>query len=163
MTLAAQLLPEFDQEMSNTRRALERVPWERSDFRPHERSFTLGSLANHIAELPGWLVTIHETEELDVSGYSAPAAPDSTEALLHRFDERVARAREVLGNASDERLLAPWSFRSGQHLLFTLPRVVVLRFLVFSHLIHHRGQLTVYFRLLGVPVPALYGPSGDEA
>jgi uncharacterized damage-inducible protein DinB len=163
MTVSSAWLPEFEQEMKNTRRALERVPWGNADFRPHERSMSLGQLALHLVEIPSWVAVIFEKEELDLSSYAAPGPVGSTEELVQRFDAEVTRGREVLQGASEDSWLLPWTLRSGEHVIFTLPRMAVLRSLVFSHLIHHRGQLTVYFRLLGVPVPALYGPSADEA
>lgn len=163
MTSSSAWLPEFEQEMKNTRRALERVPWGEADFRPHERSMSLGQLALHLVEITSWVVVMFEKEELDFASYVAPDPVGSTEELVQRFDAQVARGREVLQGASEDSWLLPWTLRSGEHRIFTLPRTLALRSFVLSHLIHHRGQLTVYFRLLGVPVPALYGPSADEA
>lgn len=163
MTVAQQLLPEFDHEMQGTRRGLERIPWDRSSFQPHPRSYSLGDLADHLATIPSWIAMTFETPELDYQTVPPRSLPASTAELVERFDAGVARSREALLQATDEAALAPWTFRNGGHVIFTLPRIVVLRSFVFSHLIHHRGQLTVYLRLLDVPVPALYGPSADEA
>ena len=164
MTLAAQLLAELDHEMKNTRRVLERLPLERGDFRPHPKSKPLAELAHHVARLAGWGARIFESPELDLAGPRA-AEPMRTAVapLLADFDARVAATRAALAAASDESALAPWTLRRGEHALFTLPRLVAMRFVVLNHVIHHRAQLALYLRLLDVPVPGLYGPSADEA
>jgi uncharacterized damage-inducible protein DinB len=163
MTLAASLLPEFDHEMANTRRVLERVPLERGDWRPHPKSRPLAGLAHHLAQLAGWGALIFESPELDLAGPRA-VEPERTAVapLLADFDGRVAATRAALAAASDEAARAPWTLRAGDHALFTLPRLVAVRSVVISHMIHHRAQLTLYLRLLDVPVPGLYGPSADE-
>ena len=166
MSLSSSLLPEFDQEMANTRRALERVPREEFDWTPHEKSYSFMELANHLARLPGWGAATVRTDSLDLDpamGEFVPPAPrEDPEGVLAVFDESVADFRAALEAASDESLLEPWTlFRSGIALL-TMPKLAVVRGLVLNHIIHHRGQLTVYLRLNDIPVPALYGPSADE-
>lgn len=164
MSIGQGLLPELDHEMAGTRRVLERVPMDRYDWTPHSKSFSLGRLANHLARIPNWgFVTMTETG-FDFAQPVAVAPPAAaTSELLALFDDKVAAARREIAAATDAAMAEPWTLRNGEHLLFTLPRAVVLRNLVFNHAVHHRGQLTVYLRLLDVPVPGLYGPSADEA
>jgi uncharacterized damage-inducible protein DinB len=166
MPISAALLPEFEHEMAGTRRALERAPEARLDWGPHPKSMTLRGLVTHLANIPVWghLVLAEDHFDLEPPGGESTrmtAAASVTEALA-RFDANVAKARAALQACSDEHWLSSWSLRSGGATLFTLPRVAVVRGMVMNHLIHHRGQLTVYLRLLDVPVPALYGPSADE-
>lgn len=154
------LIPEFDQEMATTRRLLERVPSEQGTWKPHPKSFSLGHLTQLVATMPGWItMTIRDTA-LDLSkggGYSY----QTTDALLEQFDRSVKEAREVLASVTDEDLTVPWSLTMGEKVLFTLPRGVVVRSTI-NHLIHHRGQLSVYLRLVEVPLPSIYGPTADE-
>ena len=165
MPVNEQLLPEFDAEMANTRKALERIP---ADFgwKPHEKSMSLGRLATHIGEIPHWCGVTIDTAELDLAPPGAPPyQPRSTstrDEVLAMFDKNVADARKSLAGASDQHLAASWSLLMTGKTLFSMPRIAVIRNMVINHLIHHRGQLTVYLRLLGIPVPALYGPSADE-
>jgi len=159
-------LPELDQELAMTRKTLERVPMDQFDWKPHPKSFSLGELANHLSRLLWWGAETMKTESLDLApeggGIKAPPVVRTTEALLAAFDEGVTGFRGAVEGAADEDLLFPWTlFRGGQP-LFTLPRVVVIRNTILNHIIHHRGQLTVYLRMNDVPVPALYGPSADE-
>ena len=166
MTLSQILLSEFDLEMANTRRALERVPSDRLSWSPHPKSMTLGRLAGHLAEFGEWTAKTCEREDLDLAppggpGYR-PRVYASTAEILEAFDAGVTAGRAALAGASDESLKGKWSLLSGGNPIFTLPRAAAMRGFVLSHLIHHRGQLTVYLRLLDVPVPALYGPSADE-
>ncbi len=157
------LLSEFDREATATRRILERVPAEHLDWRPHPKSMTLGRLAGHVAELPAWLHLIVEGTEFDIaSGTFKPYAAESPAALLDFFDERLAAGRTVLGLAADEALDHPWTLRAGDHVIMQNSRYQSLRHLVFNHQVHHRGQLSVYLRLLDVPVPGMYGPSSDD-
>jgi uncharacterized damage-inducible protein DinB len=165
MTIAETLLPEFDREMGVTRRLLERVPDGRFDFQPHPKSMTLGRLAEHLAELPWWGTTTITTDGIDGATNARPEgyhAPATTAAVLKMFDEHVATARATLAGRSDAELAATWTLRMGGKPLFSMPKAAVLRGFVFSHLIHHRGQLTVYLRMLDVPLPSIYGPSADE-
>lgn len=166
MALRDALLPEFDMEMASTRKLLERVPVEKSDFKPHTKSGSLGWLAWHVADLPHWVVETVNREELDFApvGAPRPAPPkvESREALLASFDQKVAAARAAIAGVSDEHLAKPWTLKAGGHTIFTMPRAAVLRSFVMNHLIHHRAQLGVYLRLNDVPVPGMYGPSADE-
>jgi uncharacterized damage-inducible protein DinB len=163
MPIAESLLPEFDHEMANTRRVLERVPEDKFAWRPHEKSTTLGRLATHVAELAGFAATALETDGRDIAA-QRPAASTAASgaALIETFDRNVSRAREAIAKASDEDLTRKWKLSAGERVIFELPRAGVLRTMVLSHIIHHRGQLTVYLRLNDVPVPGIYGPSADE-
>ncbi|MBM3747618.1 MAG: DinB family protein [Acidobacteria bacterium] len=166
MTIGESLLPESDREMANARKCLERVPEDKFDWKPHPKSPTVRWLAAHVAHLPSWAVMAIGRDSIDVMPPGAPPPripePESRAALLEMFDKNVAEARAALAGASDEHLLKSWTLlRSGKE-IFSQPRVGVLRGFVMNHLIHHRAQLCVYFRLNDVPVPALYGPSADE-
>ena len=167
MGLSEALLPEFDQEMATTRKTLERVPEEKFDWKPHEKSTTLGGLATHLANLPSWVGHTIDKEELDMAPPGQPPLriePARTrDEVLAAFDRNVAAARAALAGASDERLLGPWTLLQGGNKVLTLPRAAVLRSFVLSHSIHHRAQLGVYLRLNDIPVPSVYGPSADEA
>ena len=164
MPLTDVLLPEFDHEMAVTRRVLARVPLDSAGWKPHVRSMSLGELAAHIASLPTWTRSLLHDDGYDMSGDAGErhAVPPTSQALLATFDANVAEARRHLAAATDALLALPWTLRAGEHVVFTQPRVGVLRMFLFSHTIHHRGQLTVYLRLRDVPVPSVYGPSGDE-
>jgi uncharacterized damage-inducible protein DinB len=163
MSISQMLLPEFDQEMANTRKTLERVPEDKLDYKPHERSMTLGRLAGHIAEMPVWGTMTLTTDSLDLDPASYhPHTASSRAQLLAAFDENVAALRGHIANASDQALMADWRMSvKGQHFM-TMPRVGVIRSMVLNHIIHHRGQLSVYLRLNNVAVPGVYGPSADE-
>lgn len=162
MPLVDALLPEFDREMTTTRTVLERVPEDKFEWKPHVKSFSLGVLATHVATLPTWGAETLNRIEIDVSGSQVPTALPSKADLLAAFDQNVATARAALVGKTDAELMATWSLKRGGKTLFSMPKSVVLRSFVLSHLIHHRGQLTVYLRLLDVPVPSVYGPSADE-
>lgn len=167
MSLSKSLLPEFDQEMASTRRVLERVPEDQLGWKPHEKSMSLGRLASHVAEMLRWAeVTVRE-DSFDVAppegaGYQA-ADLGSRQEILDLFDRGVATTRSLLEGAEDATLMQPWSLKKGGEAMFTMPKIAVLRGMVMNHIIHHRGQLSVYLRLTGAPVPAIYGPSADEA
>jgi len=148
--------------MANTRKVLERMPMDRYDWKPHDRSFSLGKLATHVAHLPGWLTMTLATDELDIGQPFQQPTPKTTGELLELFDQTAAQARASLAGAADEEFFKKWSLRNGDHVIFTMPKIAVVRGVVLNHLIHHRGQLTVYLRLNDVPVPGLYGPSADE-
>jgi len=156
------LLPEFDHEMASTRKILERIPEEDLRFQPHPKSMPLGRLAGHIAELPGWVVPAMQREMLELDANYKPYVPSSPKELLERFDKNVGEARAALSGVSDEQLAAAWTLKAGGKTIFTLPRVAAYRGMVMSHLIHHRGQLGVYLRVLEVEIPGMYGPSADE-
>ncbi|MCI0489883.1 MAG: DinB family protein [Blastocatellia bacterium] len=167
MALSKALLPEFDHEMANTRRTLERVPDDKFDWKPHEKSWAMGELASHIANILTWAVKAINQDSLDMAppGEPPPRAPlaASQQQLLERFDKNVVAARAAIEGASDEHLFQPWTLLSGGEKVFTLPRIAVLRSAVMNHSIHHRAQLGVYLRLNDIPVPSLYGPSADES
>ena len=166
MAIKDGLLPEFDHEMGATRRLLERVPEADLAWRPHERSFPLGHLAAHIANIPTWVGIAMDGTELDaaVAGESArPAPPTSVAELLQRFDDNVRKARAKIDEQTDPAFSVPWTLKNGEHVMFTMPKASVLRTFVMNHLIHHRGQLSVYLRLRDVPLPSIYGPTADEA
>jgi len=160
MGLGEKLLPEFDHEMANTRKTLERVPEDKFDWKPHEKSSAMGKLATHLATIPSWTVETMNKDSLDLSSEGAPAK--STRELLETFDGHVAAARAAIAGATDDQLFKPWALLNHGKTIFTLPRIAVLRGFVMNHSIHHRAQLGVYLRLNDVPVPALYGPSADE-
>jgi uncharacterized damage-inducible protein DinB len=166
MSLSKTILPEFDQEMAGLRRTLERVPGDRFDFRPHPKSFSLGQLANHLAFVPHWATVTLDTTELDFAAPETqamrPAPADSAAGLLRILDSALVAARQRLVSATDEDFGVVWSGKNAGTVLFAMPRMAVLRGMVMNHMIHHRAQLTVYLRLLDLPVPALYGPSADE-
>ena len=157
------LIPELKHEASSTRKILESVPDGKFDWKPHEKSMTLGRLASHVAEIPDWMTATLTTDELDFakSNYK-PTSPASKEELLGKFEQSYAKALESLQAATDETLRGNWTLRNADHVIFTMPRIATLRSFVMNHLIHHRGQLTVYLRLLDLPVPGMYGPSADE-
>ena len=156
------LLPEFDRESGWTRHLLERIPDAALEWRPDDRSTAMGDLAAHIADLPRWIAVVMTCQSFDLSS-DANERPrgTSTAQLLGRFDTNVREGRAVLVGAVDDTLCEPWTLARGKHDLFTMPRVVMMRHLVLNHLVHHRGQLTVYLRMNDIPVPALYGPSAE--
>jgi uncharacterized damage-inducible protein DinB len=167
MAISQAMLPEFDMEMRNTRRTLERVPEDKFDWKPHEKSMTMGQLASHIANLPSWAVLSTSGDSFDLRPVDAPAPKTpqaaTTAELLEMFDKNMEAARAAIAGASDEHLMKPWSLLAGGQTVMTLPRVGVLRGFVMNHTIHHRAQLGVYLRLNDVPVPSVYGPSADES
>lgn len=162
MPISQILLPEFDQEMTGARKTLERVPEDKFGWKPHEKSMTLGRLAQHLSEIPGWVKPTLEQDSLDFSLPYQPPPIAPRAQMLEAFDKSVAEARALMAATGDERLAEPWSLSSDGKTLFTMPRIAVLRGMIMNHLIHHRAQLGVYLRLNDVPVPALYGPSADE-
>lgn len=165
MAIAQAMLPEFDYEMANTRKTLERVPDDKFDWKAHEKSFSIGSVASHLANLPGWTNVAIGMDVFDMApdGQSLKAPTlQSRQEVLDAFDKNVAAARKALESETDEHVLQTWKLLSNGHELLAMPRVAVLRSFVLNHIIHHRGQLTVYLRLNDIPVPSLYGPSADE-
>ena len=160
MNSTRDLLPEFDQEMKTTRRLLERVPSDKGAWKPHPKSFSLRHLAQLVARMPGWLTAMLAHSELNLAG--GPGYPlETTATLLGVFDENVVAARAALAAATAERLAQPWSLKMGDQVLLTQRRGEIVRQTI-NHLVHHRGQLTVYLRLLDVPIPSIYGPTADE-
>ena len=162
MTILDALLPEFDHEMATTRRVLERAPDAQFNWKPHDKSMSLGELSGHLANIPFWCTATLQDTSLDLAQYPRPVPPGSRTDLLKGFDERLAAARARLVATTDPEFLVPWTLKHGDQEFFTMPRISVLRTLVMNHMVHHRGQLTVYLRLNNVPVPAVYGPTADE-
>jgi uncharacterized damage-inducible protein DinB len=160
------LLPEFDMEMANTRKTLERVPDDKLGWKPHEKSMTMGRLAGHLAELPMWGQMTIESDNHDIAPSGAPPqqglTAKSRQEMLETFDKNVASMRAAITGASDDQLMKPWSLLKGGQTLMTMPKIAVLRGFVMNHTIHHRAQLGVYLRLNDVSVPSIYGPSADE-
>lgn len=165
MPLIDSLLPEFDREMGLTRRVLERAPDGQFEWRPHPTSVTLGRLAEHLAEMPLWATMTMTQSELDMAT-PRPAdyrRPETRAGVLAMFDANLKAGRGNLAGKIDGELMAPWKLKAGGKEVFTMPKIAVMRNFVLNHMIHHRGQFTVYLRMLGVPVPSIYGPSGDES
>ena len=165
MTISQSLLGELDHEAAGTRKTLERLPEGKFDFRPHPKSPTLGWMAGHLVQLTYWGVMTCKRSGVDLAGQEAqerPPEPASAEEALATFDKHLAGFRAALESTTDAQMMEPWTLRMGEQVIFTMPRVAVLRSMVFNHIVHHRAQLTVYLRMNGVPVPALYGPSADE-
>jgi len=167
MPLNDALLPEFEQEMANTRKLLERVPEARAAWRPHDKSRSLGELAVHLAGIVGWMASTMSQDSFDLAPPGGRRDPPPTWVsradTLRLFDQNVGLARAALLKNDDAAYQRPWSLKRGGQTLMTIPRATVVRRFLFSHSIHHRGQLTVYLRLLGVPLPPLYGPTADES
>ncbi len=167
MAISAAILPEFDHEMANTRKTLERMPEGKSDWKPHEKSMTLGRLAGHLAELPGWGMYTLTKESIDVAPVGGPTSrgmvAESRKQALDAFDENLKTARGILEKTTDEEWRKPWTLMAGGKTIFTMPRVAVFRGMVMNHMIHHRAQFGVYLRLNNIPVPSIYGPSADES
>ena len=162
MAIKDALLPEFDHEMQVTRKVLERVPDAKFGWKPHDRSMSLGRLATHIAQIPGWVKETLTQDGVDMGGDFKPTDLATRDEVLAAFDQMVAVARPLIDAATDAQFLSPWTLKFKGEEVFTLPKIAVVRAWVFSHSIHHRGQMSVYLRLNDVPVPAIYGPSADE-
>ncbi len=162
--LAQTALADLEHEVTNTRRMLERVPEAHLDFSPHKKSWPLGKLANHLTDFPFWGTITIQTSVLDFAEPFPPQPPQPTTAagFVAQLDERMVTFREALANATDEQLMETWTMKNGDTVIMAMPRVAVLRNMVISHMIHHRAQLSIYFRLLDVPLIGLYGPSADE-
>ena len=167
MPLNQALLPEFDLEMANTRKTLERVPEDKFGWKPHEKSFSMGALATHLATIPSWGSLTIQRDSIDIAPEGEPPPKtepaESLKELLERFDRHVAATRDALASASDEDLLKTWTLLKGGKAVFAVPRVAALRSFIMNHNIHHRAQLGVYLRLNDVAVPSIYGPSADES
>jgi uncharacterized damage-inducible protein DinB len=163
MRISDSLLPEFDHEMATTRKTLERIPEDKLSWAPHEKSMKLGRLAGHVAELPNFATMTITTDSIDLaSGGYQPMTATSQKQVLDAFDKAAANARAAIAGATDEELMQPWTLLYGGKTIFAMPRVAAVRAMMMSHMIHHRGQLSVYLRLNSVPVPSIYGPSADE-
>ena len=166
MTIAQVFLAEFDHEMRNTRRMLECVPDDALDFKPHAKSMSMGRLAGHIAEMPGWGVHTAELDTLDIKPLGAPAmAPfeaPSRAAAVELFDKHVADSKKAIARVGDAAMNTPWTLLMTDRPIFTMPRITVLKSMVLNHIIHHRAQMSVYLRMNDVAIPGMYGPSADE-
>lgn len=160
MSIADMLLPEFDQEMATTRRVIERVPTDKGKFKPHPKSFALAHLTQLVAGMPGWITNAVTQTSLDLGGYPGYSY-EKTEDLVKSFDKNVKEARQAIAAAKDSDFNVNWSLKRGDQVFFTAPRAVIVRQTI-NHLVHHRGQLTVYLRLVDVAVPSIYGPTADE-
>ena len=163
MPLKDALIAELKHESSMTKKMLEKVPMDKKDWKPHERSMTLGHLATHVADTPHWASTIIHVDDFDfMKDYKMNPDANTQEELIATFQLNLDKAIADLNNMSDEDFAKPWTVRRGEQLMFSLPKNVSIRGWAFNHLFHHRGQLSVYLRLLNVPVPGMYGPSADE-
>jgi uncharacterized damage-inducible protein DinB len=162
MPISQALLPEFDYEMATTRKMIERFPEDKVEWRPHDTCMTLGRLAGHMSELAGWVVPTVNQDQLVLDPSYAPNVMKSRAETLKQFDENVKASRAAIAGASDETLMKPWSLVAGGKTVMTMPKVAVLRSFVMNHMIHHRGQLAAFYRIAGVPIPSIYGPSKDE-
>lgn len=163
MGLGEALHAEMEQEAATTRKVLERIPADKFGWKPHEKSMGFGQLASHIAEMFSWTGPTLNQPELDFSKFDyKPFEPATSEELLEYFDKNISEALDVLKNTSDETFFEPWTMRNGEQIYFTMPKAVTMRSFVMNHIVHHRGQLSVYLRLNDIPVPAIYGPSADE-
>jgi uncharacterized damage-inducible protein DinB len=162
MAICEAMLPEFDYEMANTRKTLERVPEDKFGWKPHEKSATLGGLATHLATITQWTEAIVGQDAFDVKDAPPNTPLKSRAEVLAAFDKSTAAARKVIAGANDGHLMKPWTLQMGGNPIFTMPRAGVLRNFILNHTIHHRAQLGVYLRLNDVPVPSIYGPSADE-
>jgi uncharacterized damage-inducible protein DinB len=158
------LIAELKHESAMTKKMLERVPLDKKDWKPHDKSMTLGRLATHVAEIPHWASDIIHIDDFDFTKhYKSGGTAASQEELIKIFQEKLDKAIADLEKMDDESFNKIWTVRSGDQVYYTLPKKVAVRGWAFSHLYHHRGQLSVYLRLLDVPVPGMYGPSADES
>jgi uncharacterized damage-inducible protein DinB len=161
MTISETLLPQFDAEMASTRAILACVPEDKFTWKPHEKSMTLGRLASHIAEMAQWAVEAINRDKLELTPGTKPFQAQSKAELMETLEKNAAAAHKAIAGATDEQLRQSWSLVYGGQTVFTMPRIAVLRSPVLSHIIHHRGQLSVYLRLNDVAIPGMYGPSAD--
>jgi len=162
-SVAESLYTDLESELATTRRMLERFPSGKSDWRPHEKSMTLSSLASHVAEIPQYGIAIFGSDELDFAkGPYERNRYDTAQDLLAVFDNKVSQLRPALASLDWTSVATPWTMRNGDYVIFTMPKGAAFRRVMLNHLVHHRAQLGVYYRLLGVPVPGSYGPSADE-
>jgi uncharacterized damage-inducible protein DinB len=166
-SISASLLPEYDQEMTVTRKHLERVPDDKLGWGPHEKSMTMGKLASHLAESISWGPMMLTADSMDFDSPEmqeyTPPNYESRAKILEAFDESVVKTREVLASTSDGDWMSTWTMKKGEEVLMSMPKVAVVRGFMMSHNVHHRGQLSVYLRMCDVPVPQTYGPSADES
>jgi len=158
----AMLLPEFDHEFAETRKALERVPEDKFDWKPHKKSFSLHDLAAHLAEVPRWASVTLEEDHFDIEAPYERVVPETKDDILSGFDANLAEARKILAGTSGETMMEEWQMRKGDEVMMSMPKGAVLRSFIMNHNVHHRAQLGVYLRMLDVPVPGHYGPTADE-
>lgn len=156
------LIAEFDNEVAVTRKLMERLPDEKFDWKPHEKSMSAGKLGSHLADIPEWMVSVLKENEFNLSPEYQPFEASNRRELLREFDQRTAEMRAGLASLTPEKLSEEWALTREGEVLFQMPRGAVIRTFGINHLVHHRGQLSVYLRLLDIPVPAIYGPSADE-
>jgi uncharacterized damage-inducible protein DinB len=163
MSIAQTFLAELKQEAASTKKLLAAVPFDKADFKPHEKSMSLKALATHIAEINGWWKECLMQDELDFAKDMGPGKEyHSTDDIVNWHDELIVNAEKILSGVSEEEFAKPWTMRNGEQVYFTLPKAAVVRTWCLNHLYHHRGQLTVYLRLLNIPVPGMYGPTADD-
>ncbi len=164
MTLKDWLLPEFDHEMAITRRLLDRIPEDAFAWKPHDKAYALGDLATHLARLPHWGTAILNYDKHDMGGRNGQAPSDQTTraGVIDLFDRNVTEVRRGLVNCNEADLAAPWTLLEGGRVVMSMPRASAFRSFLLSHVIHHRGQLSIYLRMQNVPLPPIYGPSADE-
>lgn len=162
MSFSQNLLPEFDEEMKNTRKMLECVPDDKFDYQPHPKSMTIGRLATHLAEIPGWTAMTLDTEVLEMGNDYKPTIAKTRAELLEIFDKGVTEARQKISAATDAQWQVIWTFKWNGQTVMSIPRAAVMRSVVMNHIIHHRAQLGVFLRLNDVAIPGMYGPSADE-
>ena len=161
--IAMALIAEMEHEAAVTRTCLERIPADKFDWKPHEKSMSFGRLASHVAEMFGWTPSTMDHAELDFSKMDyKPFEPSTTEELVEFLDKNVAEAIATLKSSADDRFMENWTMRNGETVYFTMPKVAVMRSFIMNHIVHHRGQLSVYLRLNDIAVPSIYGPSADE-
>lgn len=161
--IASGLAAEMEQEAQTTRKVLERIPADKFNWKPHEKSMSMGRLAVHVAEMYGWTQPTLEQTELDFAKMDyKPAEPATTQELVDLLEKNLAEALESLKNVPDEKFFEDWSLRNGEQIYFTMSKIAVMRGMVMNHIVHHRAQLSVYLRLNDIPVPPMYGPSADE-
>jgi len=163
MRLIEPYIMELDREASSTRKMLERVPEGKNEWAPHPKSMTLGKLATHVATIPSWASSLKEDGfDIGVNSVDVPFPPPTTVGLLALFDKTIAEAKAALNAIEDARAMGLWTLSMNGKPVFSMPRLAVVRTMILNHSVHHRGQLSVYLRLLDVPVPGMYGPSADE-
>lgn len=165
MPIIDSVLTELDQEAAITKRVLERVPGDRLTWKPHQKSMSLGQLALHVAMIPGEVAGMLVTNEFEMTPAelnSIPAPPETSADIMKAHEESLARAKQILSGLDDTAVMTPWRLKVGSAVVFSAPKAGIVRSIVLNHWYHHRGQLSVYLRLLDVPVPSIYGPSADE-
>ena len=162
LNIAQLVFGDYDHELNQTRRLLEAIPEDQLEYKPHAKSWALGPLARHVAQIPWWFTETARRDEYDISTFDKVPPPTSKQEILDAFDTNAADARVALEELTPEALARPWTLRAGSHVIFTMPKGLTLRNFAISHMVHHRAQLTIYLRLLNAKVPGLYGPSADE-